>query len=216
MKRVAANQRLTLRQADGKPGDVAPPRPEKPLFEYVAQNAGIDLIYRENDFDDYAREVLLPHRMSTLGPCTASGDVNGDGLEDFFIGGSIGYAGVLYLQTAGGTFMRSPSSPGPPIRTGKISTPISSTLTAMAIRTSTWSAAAMNIRKELPNTRTGSTSTTDEGNLKKLPATCPICPSAAVLPNRATSMATATPISSLVGGKCRANTDSRKEFFTRK
>ena len=108
MEKAPVNQRLTLRQADGKPGDIAPPRPEPPLFQYIPQNAGIDIIYRENEFDDYAREVLLPHRMSTLGPCTASADVNGDGLEDFFIGGSAGHAGVLFLQRDGGLFVRNP------------------------------------------------------------------------------------------------------------
>ncbi|MBK7408160.1 MAG: VCBS repeat-containing protein [Saprospirales bacterium] len=111
LEKVSANQRLTLKQKDGQPGDIAQLITERPLFQYVPQNAGIDLIYRENPFDDYAREILLPHRMSSLGPCTASGDVNGDRLEDFFIGGSVGNAGVLYLQTADGSFVRSPSAP---------------------------------------------------------------------------------------------------------
>ena len=109
MQNVDANRRLSLAQADGKPGTLTISASEEPLLEYVVQNAGINHIFRENAFDDYAREVLLPHRMSTLGPCTASADVNGDGIEDFFMGGSAGNAAVLYLQTPYSTFVLGPA-----------------------------------------------------------------------------------------------------------
>jgi hypothetical protein len=50
------------------------------------------------------RETLLPHKLSNLGPGLAIGDVNGDGLDDFYIGGAFRHAGHLYLQTKQGTF----------------------------------------------------------------------------------------------------------------
>ncbi|AXG72422.1 repeat domain in Vibrio, Colwellia, Bradyrhizobium and Shewanella [Kordia sp. SMS9] len=56
----------------------------------------------ENDHDDFATQVLLPHKMSTLGPATATADVNNDGLEDIFLGGSFGLTSTLYLQTTAG------------------------------------------------------------------------------------------------------------------
>ena len=68
-------------------------------------------MHTENEFDDFAREILIPHKMSTLGPCLATADVNGDKLEDFFIGGPSGQAGALYLQQGGGAFQASNSSP---------------------------------------------------------------------------------------------------------
>ena len=46
--------------------------------------------HTENEFDDFQVQVLIPHRFSRLGPCLAKGDVNGDGLEDFFVGGAMG------------------------------------------------------------------------------------------------------------------------------
>ncbi|MEP7109634.1 MAG: VCBS repeat-containing protein, partial [Ferruginibacter sp.] len=64
----------------------------------------------ENQFNDFGRERLLPHKMSDLGPAMAVGDVNNDGLEDFFIGGAKGYSGKLYNQTKDG-FRMSDSQP---------------------------------------------------------------------------------------------------------
>lgn len=60
----------------------------------------------ENRFDDFRIEQLLPHRTSTLGPALAVGDVNNDGLDDFFLGGAKGEEAQLYIQTANGYFER--------------------------------------------------------------------------------------------------------------
>ena len=76
----------------------------KPLLQNVTTSNSWEHRHIENDFDDYKTQVLLPHKMSTQGPCLAKGDVNGDGLEDFFIGGAIKNAATLFQQNADGSF----------------------------------------------------------------------------------------------------------------
>ena len=67
----------------------------------------VDLVHQENDFDDYLKQLLLPHKMSQYGPAIAVGDINGDGREDLYLGQSTGYISKLYLQTKNGSFKES-------------------------------------------------------------------------------------------------------------
>ena len=80
---------------------------ENKLFNDITIKSKINHKHKENEFDDFEREVLLPHKMSNFGPALAVGDVNGDGLDDFYIGGAKGISGEIYLQSNNGTFNRS-------------------------------------------------------------------------------------------------------------
>ena len=62
-------------------------------------------LHKENVYDEYKDQVLLPHEFSKSGPFISTGDVNGDGDEDFFIGGAKNQSGCLYIQQ-NGTFTR--------------------------------------------------------------------------------------------------------------
>ena len=81
------------------------------LVNVKPEDVGLDYIHNENEFDDFAEEVLLPHKLSNNGPFSASGDVNNDGLDDVFIGGASGQEGVLFIQTDERKFTRSKSKP---------------------------------------------------------------------------------------------------------
>ncbi len=79
-----------------------------PCFgENVADEYGLTFRHQENTFDDYGREILLPHKMSRLGPTIEVGDINGDGWEDVFLGGASGQVGAVFFQNDDGTFLRS-------------------------------------------------------------------------------------------------------------
>jgi hypothetical protein len=60
--------------------------------------------HEENPFDDFQKEVLLPHKNSTLGPTLAVGDLNGDDKQDYIIGGAIGQAAKIFIQEQEGHF----------------------------------------------------------------------------------------------------------------
>jgi hypothetical protein len=64
----------------------------------------LSVTHKENQFNDYDKQVLLPHKMSQFGPSLATADVNGDGLEDLFIGGAMNAASSLLLQQKDGSF----------------------------------------------------------------------------------------------------------------
>ena len=75
----------------------------EPLLSVVANNMDAHI---EDDYTDFYFERNLPMQLSKEGPHAAKGDVNGDGLEDIYIGGAKGQAGQLYLQTADGKFIK--------------------------------------------------------------------------------------------------------------
>ncbi|HIP36833.1 MAG TPA: hypothetical protein EYG85_08265 [Crocinitomix sp.] len=72
------------------------------FFEEITDK--INHVHKEQFVNDFKEEVLLPHKMSQLGPFISSGDVNGDGLEDIYISGSKGFSGELLIQQKDGSY----------------------------------------------------------------------------------------------------------------
>ena len=106
---VETDQILTLSQADAQEPHrpSTEPGPSLPaLFEELDAGQAIPFTHVENEFDDFRREKLIYHMMSTEGPRMCKGDVNGDGMEDLFIGGAKDQAGALMVQQGNGTFRR--------------------------------------------------------------------------------------------------------------
>ncbi|MDA7570985.1 VCBS repeat-containing protein [Flavobacteriaceae bacterium] len=85
---------------------------DKTIFKDISINDNAPKYsHKENFYDDYNKQILLPHKFSQTGPALTKGDVNGDGLEDFFIGGASSKAGALFIQTSENTFKESISAP---------------------------------------------------------------------------------------------------------
>ena len=60
--------------------------------------------HREEPFNDFARQPLLPNKLSQLGPGIAVADVDGDGHDDFYLSGAAGHPGAIYFyRTVTGT-----------------------------------------------------------------------------------------------------------------
>ena len=62
------------------------------------------VLHQEMEYDDFQRQKLLPNKSSQLGPGMSWGDVDGDGDDDAFIGGSAGFMGMLFLNLGNGQF----------------------------------------------------------------------------------------------------------------
>lgn len=107
MENIKADQLISLDYEKAAPNGSCIPKPE--LFD-LAQNftkeSGVSFKHTENSYDDYQTQILLPHNMSQWGPHISKADINGDKLEDFYIGGAAGQEGTLYIQNADMTFRK--------------------------------------------------------------------------------------------------------------
>jgi hypothetical protein len=103
LKDVSANKELEFlfKDADVK---VINHESKPKVFEDITNKLGINFTHTEDVYDDFLNEPLLPHKNSRFGPGLAVGDVNGDGLEDFFVGNAAGSSATMYMQNSTGNF----------------------------------------------------------------------------------------------------------------
>jgi hypothetical protein len=104
IKNIQANQVLLLEQKNAsKPLKKIKTTPHV-FFEDITARSGIDYQHKEELYIDFNIQPLLPYKYSQNGPGISVGDVNGDGLDDFFVGGAFKYPGCFFIQQPNGTF----------------------------------------------------------------------------------------------------------------
>lgn len=106
LKNQKADQTLTLdyKNANQLFKETTPVK--TPIFSDISANT-LAYMHLESSFQDYDRDVLLKQKYSTQGPAMAVGDVNGDGLDDLYLGGAAGQAKQLFIQQKNGKFAES-------------------------------------------------------------------------------------------------------------
>jgi hypothetical protein len=75
-------------------GDIIKPS----LLSKVDSSLQINYLHKEDDYIDFKAQPILQHTCSHEGPGLAAGDINGDGLDDFFIGAAAGSDGAVFIQ----------------------------------------------------------------------------------------------------------------------
>lgn len=99
---VKQNTLVVVEESTAEPVVKPPPAPRRPLFTDVSTT--INHSHHENSFDDFARQSLLPNRLSQLGPGVTWCDLNGDGNDDLIVGSGAGGAPGVFLGDGKGGF----------------------------------------------------------------------------------------------------------------
>ena len=104
---INTNQKLTIDYSNAEK-DLKSENESVKLFESVlADEIGIDFKHKSVDFNDYEIQLLLPQKQSKIDNALVVVDVNNDGLEDFFVGNTMGFTSELYIQKSDATFRKS-------------------------------------------------------------------------------------------------------------
>lgn len=97
---VVPNQKIIVNyEQSHKPSEII----KKPTQDLFIEKP-FDVSHQEIAYNDYDKQLLLPHKLSQTGPASAKADVNNDGLEDLFIGGAHQQEAKLLMANKDGTF----------------------------------------------------------------------------------------------------------------
>ncbi len=88
-KNVKPNQLIRIAQSKAR-------KVQKVKKVSLAEIRTLSIAHQEDEFLDYKVEHLIPQKLSTEGPAFAAGDIDGDGTDEYFLGGAHGFAGRIF------------------------------------------------------------------------------------------------------------------------
>ncbi len=105
---IAINSTIHVKHALAASSKITKKSLDSPIFKDITATAfpKHPFQHKENNFNDFKAQILLPHKLSTEGPCITVADINNDNLEDFYVGGASGQAGAIYIQKAQHQFLK--------------------------------------------------------------------------------------------------------------
>ena len=98
LRNVQADQVIAL---DHKNASEAPLRSKSTLKSMLKEISAGEVLHKENEYNDFDRDRLCYHMLSTQGPAFAIADLDSDGADDFYLGGSVTHSGKLFMQRDG-------------------------------------------------------------------------------------------------------------------
>ncbi|MEO1049021.1 MAG: VCBS repeat-containing protein [Bacteroidota bacterium] len=98
IKDIPVNQEIVVDQSEATGKFVPVSEKVTPFITEYGQSDTLSIAHQENEYDDFDKEYLMPHKLSTQGPGIAVGDINGDGLNDIYVCGANGQAGAIVVQ----------------------------------------------------------------------------------------------------------------------
>ncbi len=106
LKNIVPGMKVVVHQKEAGPNIERKEPKKKIIFNDITDTSKLALEHRENSYMEFKKYPLQPYGLDKEGIKLAIGDVNGDGLDDFYFGGAHKSAGVLSMQTENGTFSK--------------------------------------------------------------------------------------------------------------
>ncbi len=88
------NTTLTISQADAGTKSI-PSKEITTQIPLMTIDTSWKLRHVEDDFIDYNIQPLLPHKLSQYGPSLSTGDIDGDGMDELYVGGPAFFNGYI-------------------------------------------------------------------------------------------------------------------------